>query len=521
MKEEKQAVFWADQIAEQIIREKGDKAEYVCAAGISPSGTVHFGNFREIMTVDIVSRALRDKGKSTRFIYSWDDYDRFRKTPSNVPKEFEKYIGVPYCSIPDPFKCHKTYAEHFEKVLEAELKKTGVKPEFIRQNEKYRNCDYAEQIRFALRNRTKIRQILNKYRKQYLFDDWYPAEIFCEKCGKDTIKITGYDEEYALKYRCECGFTGEADFRKKGIVKLFWRIDWPMRWVYEGVDFEPGGKEHSTPGGSRTTAKEIVEEVWNKKAPVYKKYEFIILKGVGGKMSSSAGNVTTLTDVLEVYEPEIVRFMFTGTRPGAEFFVSFDLDVLKIYEDFDSCERIYYRKQEAKDEKEKHNKKRIYELSAINLKKKMPFQPGFRHLTTLLQFYENDFEKVKEYFRKELKTKEDEERLKVRAECAWNWLQKHAPEEMKFQVQEKPQRINLGAGEKKIISGVISELRKKTNEEELSKRIYDLCRENSVKPKDFFKTGYKILLGKERGPRLASFMLLLGERAIKLLEQAE
>jgi len=34
-----------------------------------------------------------------------------------------------------------------------------------------------------------------------------------------------------------------------------------MRWAHEQVDFEPGGKDHSTPGGSFDTGKEIVKLV--------------------------------------------------------------------------------------------------------------------------------------------------------------------------------------------------------------------------------------------------------------------
>ena len=76
---------WADQMADRIIKERGDLDLYTCASGITPSGTVHIGNFREIMTVDLVVRALKSRGKKTRFIYSWDDYDVFRKVPANIP----------------------------------------------------------------------------------------------------------------------------------------------------------------------------------------------------------------------------------------------------------------------------------------------------------------------------------------------------------------------------------------------------------------------------------------------------
>ena len=54
---------------------------------------------------------------------------------------------------------------------------------------------------------------------------------------------------------------------------------------------------------------------------------------------------------------------------------------------------------------------------------------------------------------------------------------------------------------------------------ELFNEIYELCKKEKIQPKEFFMAAYMALLGKERGPRLAPFVLTLGERAIKLLEQ--
>lgn len=71
----------------------------MCASGISPSGSVHIGNFREIITTYFVVRALQKLGKNTRFIFSWDDFDRFRKVPKNIDSSYEKYIGMPYSEI--------------------------------------------------------------------------------------------------------------------------------------------------------------------------------------------------------------------------------------------------------------------------------------------------------------------------------------------------------------------------------------------------------------------------------------
>ena len=116
-------MHWSDEIAKRIIERRPDKEEYVCAAGISPSGSVHIGNFRDVATSFFVVKALERAGKKARLLFSWDEFDRLRKVPKNVEAvrdDFGQYIGYPYVDAPDPFgDCHATYAEHFEKEFEA------------------------------------------------------------------------------------------------------------------------------------------------------------------------------------------------------------------------------------------------------------------------------------------------------------------------------------------------------------------------------------------------------------------
>ncbi len=502
---------WADNAALRVIKERGDKKKYVCASGITPSGFVHMGNFREVITTDLVVKALQRKGKQVDFIYSWDDYDRFRKVPVGLPKELEKYIGMPVGEIPDPFKCHKSYAEHFEKKFEDSLKNLSFDIKFIRQIDAYKKCIYAHDIRLAMRGKDKIREILNKYRKYPLEKEWMPAVVYCEKCNKDNTKITNYDGEYKVKYKCTCGHTGEFDFRKKGIIKLKWRVSWPMQWAYYHEDFEPCGKDHAAAGGSWQTGKEIIKDVWELDGPSKQFYEWIGIKG-GKKFKKSKGITLTLADVLEVYEPEIVRWLFINTRPNAEFSISFDLDVIKIYEDFDLCERIYYGKEKLTNKKEILKQKRIYELSSINeIPKEMPEQAGFRHLTTLLQIHEGNIEEA---------TKNMSDRTKLRAKCAWNWLKKYAPEEMKFSVNKSVSneiRTKLNGKQKKALQILYKNLDKEYNSDSLFNEFYDICEKAKIKNTDFFTAAYLILIGKERGPRLSNFILTLGKTKVKEL----
>lgn len=517
-------LHWADQLAARVIHQKGDKKKYTVAAGITPSGTVHIGNFREIITVDLVRRALEHAGKKTRFIYSWDDFDVFRKVPENMPEKklLKECLRKPIVDTPDTFGCeHDSFAAHNIAEVEEVLPLLDVNPEFIRQSKQYRQCKYAAGLKQALDNTETIKKILDKYRKEDLPKDWLPVSIFCESCSKDTITKLEYKGDHKLYYECECGHKEEFNFKEKGIAKLKWRIDWPMRWKHEDVDFEPAGKEHSTPGGSRTTAIEIGKEVYNQEPPVYQMYDFIIIKGAGGKMSSSLGNVIKISDTLDIYEPSIVRWLFAGTRPNTEFAISFDLDVLKIYEDFDKCERIYFGEQDVKNEKELANQKRIYELSHVGpIQKKIPFQPSFRHLTNVLLINNLDIEKSISFYEKQLKDKADKEKLRTRAQCAVNWLNKYAPDDFKFTINEKPPKVKLSKNQIAALKDLAKILKQKEWEDkELHEECYIIIKNNDLEIKDFFTAAYKVLISKEKGPKLAAFLIEIKEQAIKLFEQ--
>ncbi|QTQ15791.1 lysine--tRNA ligase [Treponema parvum] len=509
---------WADQMADKIIRERGDLPSYTCASGITPSGTVHIGNFREIITVDLVVRALRDRGKNVRFIYSWDDYDVFRKIPANMPDPeiLEKYLRFPITMVPDTTGRNENYARHHEVDIERELPRVGIMPEFLYQAERYRANRYSEGMKKALQNRLVIKDCLNEYRDEdhKMQEEYWPVSAFCSKCNRDTTSITGYDNEYALSYKCECGHSETADLRSFKGFKLGWRVDWPMRWSEEKVVFEPGGKDHISPGGSYDTAKLISKKIYDWDAPVTMRYDFVTLKGIPGKMSSSKGHVIALADALKVYQPEVLRYIFAGTRPNTEFSISFDLDVIKVYEDYDKTERIVWGLEKAKNDDVLNKEKRIYMLSQIENKipEVMPFQVGFRLLTTLLQTYSGDIDAVIASLNGV--KPEQKDALRRRAECAWYWVTECAPEEFKFALCTDKSKAELSDGElscvKKLYNDVLPSMND-LNESDLNQKIFDIATELNMQPKDMFRAVYQVLIRKDQGPRLASFMKIIGK----------
>ena len=531
--ERRPPVHWADQIASRIAAERGPLGEgkdhYTCASGITPSGVIHIGNFREIISVDLVVRALRDAGESVRFIYSWDDFDVFRKVPPAMPNQemLAEHLRWPITDVPDPFGEAESYAAHNEQVLERVLPLVGVVPEYLYQTERYRSGAYAEGMRLALEHRETIRGILNEHRTTPLPADWWPISIFSSFSHKDTTTITDWDGEWAVTYRCdETGSEETIDLRTATGAKLLWRTDWPMRWRHEQVDFEPAGKEHHSAGGSFDTARLISEQVYGYTAPVTFKYDFISIKGRGGKISSSSGAVIALADVLEVYEPEVVRYLFAGTRPNAEFAISFDLDVIKIYEDYDRCERAFFG-LEKMNEKKLAKEERTYLLSQLpgragelsplateDRSRMTPLQLPFRALCNYLMITAGDIEAALSRFPEYVAYTGEKERYRHRARCAWNWITTFAPEDFRFELKtgdEPP--VEVSAEERRGLSLLYDEVVNRLEEHDeksMQNRVYAIAEEAGADKKAFFLATYRALIGKERGPRLGGFLLTVG-----------
>ena len=523
-------LHWADFTAAKIIKTYPNQDTFTVASGITPSGVVHFGNFREVITVDFVARALRAQGKKVRFIFSWDDYDTFRKVPKNMPQQdmLERYLYWPIVEVPDPYGEEESYARHHEVAFEKQLKAMGIEVEFIYQASRYRSGAYTAMIKKALDERATIKKILDAYRTSPLPEDWLPLSLYCEKCHRDRIAQMSYHAaDAAIEYTCElCGHHGTEPLEGSQRIKLPWRVDWPMRWAQEKVNFEPGGKDHSSDGGSYTTAQEIVK-IFGHTAPVYLQYDFVSVKGQGGKMSSSKGDLVTVNDVLKVYTPEMIRWIFASYKSNVDFSISFDADAIRIYEDYDRFERLVHGLETNANEKKLAMAQRVYFLSQVKAPEAgkvnpMPWQAGFRHLTNVYQIYEGDTAKVRAYYADQLKSPSDEHDFEERLARVKFWLENYAPDEFKFTANRTPPQLDLAPAVKDFINALSAALQDPSafaSSKDVQQKIYDLQKQHQVDAKEAFKACYQLLISKDQGPKLAEFIWILGlSKAAQLLK---
>ena len=515
--------MWAYEIAKRIIEERPNESVYTIASGVSPSGFVHIGNFREIVTPFFVARALKNMGKNVRFILSLDEFDRFRKVPGNIPSEYAKYIGYPYVDMPSPFSQGESYAEFFEKRFLGELKQAGIEPECIYQAKEYRSGRYAEKVKLAMDKRKEIFDIIDSFRTQDAEDgerdNYYPISIYCENCHKETKNILSYNESTGdVEYACECGHKHTINLFKDFIYKLQWKVDWPMRWQQENVVFESGGMDHSTANGSHDVAERISREIFGFEPPIYEPYNFIGLKGGGAKMSSSTGNVLTLSDLLKVYDRHLILWFYAKYKPMQNFNIALDNDVIRYYSEFDRFVKMLF------DGRIDQGNKEILEFTDVD--ESYLNYPNFSYLATFLPMVNFNKDMLANLMQKEgVDTKSNYyfERL----DRAEHWVENYGKEYQVNLLEKKNVDFfnTLNAEEKLWVEKTLEVLDKPHNtSDEMQTDMYAVVKYLTEDPqllkkyqKRFFEILYNLLLGKPQGPKLGIFLLAIEKGKLKEL----
>lgn len=520
--------MWALEIAERIIKERPNEEVYTVASGVSPSGFVHIGNFREIITPCLVARALRKLGKKVRFILSIDNFDRFRKVPAGIPESYSKYIGMSYADMPSPFTKNESYAEYFEKRFLNELRQMGIdvgnELEIIYQDKQYRSGRYRDKIRLALEKRKEIFDIIDSFRTQDAEegerDNFYPASVFCQKCHRQA-KITRYDDNTGdIDYECECGHKETVNVDTCTDVKLQWKVDWPMRWQAEHVVFETGGMDHSSLNGSKDVACRVAKEIFGYEPPVYEPYSFIGIKGGGAKMSSSKGNVLTLTDLLKVYDRHQILWFYSKYKPGQNFALAFDNDVIRYYSEFDRWVKMYF------ENRIDEGNRQILDFTEITpdyLK-----YPNFSYLATFLPIVNFNTDMLARLMQKE-NTDTTSVYYAERLEKAKHWVENYGKEYQVNLLNEKNVEFynTLSDEEKSWLDKTIELLNKEySSTDELQTELYAVVKYTTDDPqilkktqKRYFEILYNCLLGKGQGPKLGIFLMAVEkEKLVSLLK---
>ncbi|HKQ61341.1 MAG TPA: lysine--tRNA ligase [Candidatus Polarisedimenticolaceae bacterium] len=490
------ATHWADALAAQIVA--GARTPAVISSGISPSGEIHIGNMREVLTADAVFRALKQRDYPARFNFVADNFDPLRRVyPFLDAAVYAPLVGRPLSEIPCPCGDHVSYAEHFLQPFLAALRGLAVTVELERADQLYKSGRMTPYIVRALESREPIAAILRELTGRETDAAWSPFNPLCPACGRIThAAVTGFSAaDESVDYACECGSRGTLPMAGGG--KLVWRIDWPARWMLLGVTVEPFGKDHATAGGSYDTGVRIAREVFGGEPPFPVPYEWIRLKGQGD-MSSSKGNVLSIARVLEVVPPEVLRYLVLRERPQKTIDFDPGLPLLQLVDEVDDATAA------GRDER------------ALELSRAGEFRPTgvpFKHLVVVAQAAGFAPAAVGEILARTGYPDATAAAVTARLEYVRRWLEGFAPEDLRFTVQSAlpAAAAALLPAQREFLGRLAERLAPGMDGQAVHQVIYELAPQfPATKPAVLFQAIYIALIGKPHGPRAGWFIALLG-----------
>ncbi|WP_294264968.1 lysine--tRNA ligase [uncultured Sphingomonas sp.] len=269
--------------------------------GYGPSGLPHIGTFNEVLRTTMVRRAFETlSDQPTRLIAFSDDMDGLRKVPDNVPNRemLAEYLGKPLTKVPDPFGKFESFAHHNNAMLRDFLDRFSFDYEFASATDYYASGRFDETLKAVLRHYDAIMGVMLPTLREERRATYSPVlpisptsgivlQVPVEVVDADAGLIAFEDEGQ----RIEQSILG-------GAAKLQWKVDWAMRWVALGVDYEMAGKDliDSVVQSSK------IARVLGARPPEGFNYE-MFLDEHGQKISKSKGNGLSLDQWL-TYGPE-------------------------------------------------------------------------------------------------------------------------------------------------------------------------------------------------------------------------
>jgi lysyl-tRNA synthetase, class I len=495
---------WLNKVVDELISQK-PQGEIIVESGISPSGRYHMGYLREIIICDGVVLELQNRGRQAKHIHFVDDLDGFRKVPSNLPAEYEKYLGIPLCDMPAPDGSDRSYADFALQDFLDNVSKLGVKIQVERSHRRYREGFFVKSIEQALQKLDQTKKILEEVSGRKLGDQWSPIQVNEDGYLKKRPFVSIDVSQKTIKYLDKEGIEQTTPY-SKGEVKLDWRLDWPARWALVGVDAEPFGREHATKGGSYDTGKELVESIFEGMAPLPIPYEFINKAGDTKKMSASKGNGIMMSEVTAVLPPEISRFLVLNTSPDKTIFFDPVGGVVKLVDEF--AELLAKPNKDETDEQ-------LIRLCLGDISQTTISRVPFSVLVSSYQAALKDEEKTLQILKRteySKQTIEDKEIIIKELHYIDQWLNKWAPEEVKFELVTEQDFESFNEEQKQFFKELADKIEAAPADvdgEWFHKSIYAFKEKSVLEPKQLFVSLYQLIIGKDSGPRAGWFLSIL------------
>ncbi len=495
---------WLNTVVDELMKRQPE-GEILLESGASPSGTYHLGHMRELLTPDAVLLELKRRGRNVRHVHFVDDLDALRKIPVNIPAEFEQYLGIPLCDIPTPEGAASSYGEYFLEGFRAAGDKLGIEVEYVYAHKKYRAGEMVPAIERALERIPEARRALETVSGRQLDEHWSPIQVMEQGRLKNRPFVRLNKTDKTLVYRAVDGSEKTVRY-DNGQVKLDWRLDWPGRWWLLGVTAEPFGRDHASAGGSYDTGVAMMQDVYEAPAPYPIPYDFINMAGDTKKMSASKGTGLDALEGASLMPAEVVRYFILGAAPAKRLYFDPVGGVVKLMDE--------YAALAAKPDKTESEEQLLYICTRGGKERAVGGVP-FSHLVAAYQASLRDPVRTLEVVgRTEYAAVAAEEADIIRRELQFieAWLDKRAPDEVKFTLRQQIEKSEFSENEVKLFTGLAEKVAAAPADAEgeyFHLALYSFKDELSMQPKEIFGALYRLLIGKTSGPRAGYFLSIL------------
>ncbi len=509
---------WIDKLASELLeREKtlGRSTNILrVESGLGASGIPHIGSLGDAVRAYGVKLALENLGYKSELIAYSDDLDGLRKIPEGLPDSLEEHIAKPVSLIPDPYGCHDSYGMHMSSILLDGLDKVGIKYEFRRAVDTYKQGLLKEQIHKVLQNSVKIGEKISELVGQEKYQKYLPYFPVCANCNRlYTAEATEYiSDERKVKYTCHdteisskiikgCGHVGEADITKD-LGKLAWKVEFAARWTAFDIRFEAYGKDIMD---SVKVNDWVSDEILEFPHPHHVKYEMFLDKG-GKKISKSLGNVITAQKWLEFGSPKSILLLLYKRITGARE-LGFE-DIPALMNEYNELEDIYFGRIKVDNQAKLIKSRGLYEyVNLLNPPKQSSTHVNYRLVVELAKIFKEDradrvMKKLLDYGA----IKEAEPEIERLIEMAGNFSNEF--------VQQEKSQVTIDDTTKKALKILRETLDAEKTPEDIQNTIYQIAKSNDIQPKDFFKLLYQIILGTSRGPKIGPFISDIGRKQV-------
>ena len=478
--------------------------------GYGPSGLPHLGTFQEVARTLMVRHALAEMVDwPSRLICFSDDMDGMRKVPPNQDMMHE-HLDQPLSVVPDPFGCgHPSYAAHNNGILRQFLDDFGFDYEFLASSDCYRSGRFDDALRAVLRNYEAIMGVMlptlgEERRKTY--SPVLPISTVSGKVLQVPVEVVDADAG-TIRYADPANGGSVVQSILSGGAKLQWKVDWAMRWVALGVDYEMSGKDLI----DSVTQSSKIARILGAKPPEGFNYE-LFLDENGEKISKSKGNGVTVEEWL-TYAPQesLAFYIYREPRKAKQLSFSIIPKAIDEYHQFLAA----YPDQEI----DKQLGNPVHHIHAGEVPRaRMPL--SFALLLNLVAVASTDDKELLWGFVRRYApdtSPETHPELDALIDFALAYFRDFVSSSLRRRSPEDKEAAAL-----RDLDGRLAAMAEDAGAEAIQFEVYEVGKAHGFDNlRDWFKALYETLLGTSQGPRMGSFIALYGiANSRKLIAEA-